>query len=164
MNAARMTRSLESQEGPATARPAVWSPCPGPFPAQNKLCPPPYARAGCRAFSSYTYRFAPGQPGQPGQTPESLANRPFCKSYLNIYTGTQPGHAGTLRYQDVAGHTKGRPSRHRRQRFAAAGVSGCRRLGSRHRPGHLSRPALWSGSFGRGLKHSQRRSKSGAGA
>ncbi len=33
-----------------------------------------------------------------------------------------------------------------------------------HRPGHLSRPDLWSGSLSRGLKHSQRRSQSGAGA
>jgi hypothetical protein len=60
------------------------------------------------AFSSYPYQNTPGQPGQPGQTPENLANRASCKFYLNICTGTQPGQAGTLRYQDVSGRAKGR--------------------------------------------------------
>ena len=59
-------------------------------------------------ISSYPYRFMPGQPGQPGQTPETLANRSFRVRNLHIFAGTQPGHAGTLRYQDVAGQAKGR--------------------------------------------------------
>ena len=58
------------------------------------------------AFSSYPYRFVPGQPGQPGQMPETVASSESCKFSLNIYTGTQPGHAGTLRYQDVSGRAK----------------------------------------------------------
>ncbi len=86
--------------------PAASPPCPGRFLTQNHLLPAPYARAGCRAFSSYPYRFVPGQPGQPGQTPETLTNRAFCKFNLNIYAGTQPGHAGTLQNQDVSGRAK----------------------------------------------------------
>ena len=58
------------------------------------------------AVSSYPYRFMPGQPGQPGQTLESLANRMFRVFNLHIYAGTQPGHAGTLRNQDVSGRAK----------------------------------------------------------
>ena len=73
--------------------------------AINSL-PAPYARAGHMAFSSNPYRFMPGQPGQPGQTPESLANRSFRIFNLHTYTGTQPGHAGTIRFQDVSGRAK----------------------------------------------------------
>jgi len=60
------------------------------------------------AFSSYPYQNTPGQPGQPGQTPETLTNRAFRVFNLHVYAGTQPGHAGTLRYQDVSGRAKGR--------------------------------------------------------
>ena len=48
----------------------------------------------------------PGQPGQPGQTTEILTNRAFRVFNLHICTGTQPGHAGTLRNQDVSGRAK----------------------------------------------------------
>ena len=65
--------------------------------------------------SSYPYRFVPGQPGQPGQTTEILTNRAFRVFNLHICTGTQPGHAGTLRNQDVSGrakrHIQGRANR-----------------------------------------------------
>jgi hypothetical protein len=50
----------------------------------------------------------PGQPGQPGQTPETLTSRAFRVFNLHIYAGTQPGHAGTLRNQDVSGRAKRR--------------------------------------------------------
>ena len=63
------------------------------------------------AFSSYPYPKQPGQPGQPGHLPETRMNRVFRVSNLHIYAGTQPGHAGTLRYQDVAGRAKGRAKR-----------------------------------------------------
>jgi len=81
----------------------VHLPSPPVFLTQNHLLPAPYARAGCRAFSSYPYRFWLGQLGQLGQTPESLANRAFVVFILDIYAGTQPGHAGTLQNQDVSG-------------------------------------------------------------
>ena len=85
-----------TQEDPCTtSKPAIYS-------AINSL-PAPYARAGCRAFPSYPCCFMPGQPGQPGQPLESLANRSFRVFNLHIYAGTQPGHAGTLRYQGVSG-------------------------------------------------------------
>ena len=63
------------------------------------------------AFSSYPYRFAVGQVGQVGQSPETRMNRAFHVSNLHIYAGTQPGHAGTLQNQDVAGRAKGRAKR-----------------------------------------------------
>ena len=60
------------------------------------------------AFPSYPYCFMPGQPGQPGHLPETRMDRAFRVSNLHIQAGTPPGHAGTLRYQDVAGRAKGR--------------------------------------------------------
>ena len=40
--------------------------------------------------------------------PETPMNRAFRVFHLHIYAGTQPGHAGTLRYQDVSGRAKPR--------------------------------------------------------
>jgi hypothetical protein len=77
--------------------------CPDRAFSDAKRTPPhPPRAAGFGAFPSYPYCFAPGQPGQPGQTPETMTNRAFKFSILHKSTGTQPGHAGTLRYQGVA--------------------------------------------------------------
>ena len=146
-----------TQEDPCTCLEAAI------FSAISSL-PAPYTRAGCMAFSSYPYRFVPGQPGQPGQTPETIANRSSYKFIMNIFAGTQPGHAGTLRYQDVADRANGHTLGHGNLSRIAAGAVLSRCFLAAHSPGHLSRPGSWSGSLGRGLKHSQRRSKSGAGA
>ena len=90
--------------------------------------------------SSYPYRFVPGQPGQPGQTTEILTNRAFRVFNLHICTGTQPGHAGTLRNQDVSGRAK----RHVQGRANRPGVFANQftfgSSGGVHKPGHLSRP------------------------
>ena len=90
--------------------------------------------------SSYPYRFVPGQPGQPGQTTEILTNRAFRVFNLHICTGTQPGHAGTLRYQGVAGRANGRTLGHGNLSRIAAGAVPSRCFLAAHRPGHLSRP------------------------
>ena len=135
-------------------------PAPPGFLTQNHLLPAPYARAGCRAFlpTPTVLQWDNWDKWDKRRKPLPIGRFVFPVCIFTVGHGWDTlGHFGIRTFQAV-----------RSVALTAARrcPAPCPFMGFpvAHKPGHLSRPALWSGSFGIGLKHSQRCNQSGAGA